>query len=752
MSLFEIPDIYFSHPDKYPLSTHIKNIAASFNDPTHKKAAAFHDLGKLNNKFQQNINNGGQLPFHSLEGAFFLLLYHNIEIDVESFGIFLSILKHHGNLPDVNSLAEDILADEDYILRNHPDLKDTIQQIKKIIQINLHFELEDCYEIFDTESFVNDNKLNGLYSFFRIREIFSRLIFADKYEAIFKKEFRAGLSFEFDKFNKKLLTHIGNKENALSSVRNAARVDVIENFKQNNEKKIFFLEAPTGIGKTFTALHLALQIAGEKNKKRIINALPMTSIIDQTYEEYAKVIDPNILLKYHYLTNTKEYIVSDREKENEKNFFRQKNDFISSSWGLDQVIITTFNQILNALYSNKNRDLIKFWTLRDSVIIFDEIQAVPRILLKDFSETISFLSREFNIDFILMSATIPAIKKFFKPETTSDLLGLKYYSMDFNNRYSLKFIEKIDTAGKLTEQILKKSEKNNSLVCVVNTKKLALELFEKIEETYKVDEIFLLSTLFIPQDRKNIISEISNRLNNKQKTILVSTQVIEAGVDLDFDYGFREFAPLYSIIQTAGRINRENRDEVRKSAELIITNKIGASPYKPADLLYDEVKELLKTQIRENRILPFLKKYFEMAIKRAPQEFVLVDHMKQLDFEKTAKQFDSSFMQTLPNIMPVFIEIEDGLYESICSKRNKIIEELKAPNISLEHKMERKSILKHMNKNISKYVINICNDEAKTFPDFENYGSMKVCNYSYVKSGLYTNKKGWTGFSSTLLF
>ena len=752
MSSFEIPDTYFSHPDEYPLSTHINNIAASFNDPTHKRAAAFHDLGKLNNKFQQNINNGGQLPFHSLEGAIFFLLYHNIGIDVESFGIFLSILKHHGNLPDVNLLAEDILADEDYILKNHPDLTDTIQQIQKVTKTNLHFELEDCYEIFDTESFVNDNKLNGLYSFFRIREIFSRLIFADKYEAIFKKEFRTGLSFKFDKFNKKLLSHIGSKVNALSPVRNAARVGVIKNFKQNNEKKIFFIEAPTGIGKTFTALHLALQIAGDKNKKRIINALPMTSIIDQTYEEYTKVIDPNILLKYHYLTNTKEYIVSDREKENEKNFFRQKNDFISSSWGLDQIIITTFNQILNAFYSNKNRDLIKFWTLRDSVIIFDEIQAIPRILLKDFSETISFLSREFNIDFILMSATIPAIKKFFKPETTSDLLDLKYYSMDFNNRYSLKFIEKINTAGKLTEQILKKAEKSNSLVCVVNTKKLALKIYKEIEKFFHNDEIFLLSTLFIPEHRKNIIRDIKERLGKGKKTILISTQVIEAGVDLDFDCGFREFAPLYSIIQTAGRINRENRDEIRASAELIITDKIGSSPYKQADLLYDEVKELLQAVIREDKILPFLKDYFEIAINQTLPDSILINHMEQLNFEKVANQFDIHFMQTLPNITPVFIEIEDGLYESIFSKRDKIIEELKVTDLSLEYKMERKSILKHMNKTISKYIINICSDEAKAFPDFENYGDMKVCNYSYVKNGLYSDKMGWTGFSSTLLF
>ena len=103
-------------------------------------------------------------------------------------------------------------------------------------------------------------------------------------------------------------------------------------------------------------------------------------------------------------------------------------------------------------------------------------------------------------------------------------------------------------------------------------------------------------------------------MKKNKKTLLISTQVIEAGVDLDFDYGFREFAPLYSIIQTAGRINRENRDDVKNSAELIITNKIGPSPYSQTDLLYDEVKNLLSKRIRENEILPFLKEYFLVNI------------------------------------------------------------------------------------------------------------------------------------------
>ena len=122
--------------------------------------------------------------------------------------------------------------------------------------------------------------------------------------------------------------------------------------------------------------------------------------------------------------------------------FREKNKGVSNYSKSEWYSTFKFNEII-----------------KDKIIIFDEIQAVPRILLKDFSETISFLSKEFNIDFILMSATIPAIKKYFTTETTCDLLDLKYYSMDFNDRYSLKFLKNIDTVEKLAEQIVKKSKK-----------------------------------------------------------------------------------------------------------------------------------------------------------------------------------------------------------------------------------------------------------------------------------------------------
>ncbi|MBU0992172.1 MAG: CRISPR-associated helicase Cas3' [Proteobacteria bacterium] len=756
MSLFDIPNNVYSHPDYYPFIKHVTNIAESFKDPLHTRAAFFHDLGKLNKRFQTNIIHGGKLPYHSLEGAFFYLVHNRMVFDIDSFGVFLSILKHHGNLEDVQTLAED-LFDEDSIRRHHPDLFDTIKHIQATTGLNIDFDLETCCDSFDTESFVKDNHLAGLDSYFRIKETFSKLIFADKYEAIFKETFQRKTTVDVERYQTNLLTLIGGKENALSSVRNAARADVLNTFDGNHDKRLFFLEAPTGIGKTLTSLQLALKIAGVKNKKRIINALPMTSIIDQTHMEYAKIIDENTLLKFHHLTKTKNYVDHDVEEKSETNFFRQKNDFLGSSWGLDQVIVTTFNQILNAFYSNQNRELIKFWTLRDSVVIFDEIQAIPRILLRDFAETITFLSRELNMDFILMSATIPSLKQFLPSDAWCDMLDTKYYSMDFNNRYALAFREEIDTEEKLSVQIQRASKENTSVVCVVNTKKLALDLYEKVKKFCNPDDVFLLSTLFIPKHRKAIIKTIKHRLVNKQKTILVSTQVIEAGVDLDFDYGFREFSPLYSIIQTAGRVNRENREEVRESATLVVTNKIGHSPYHPSDLLYAEVKQLLETPIRENEILPRLKLYFSTTIDRTSQEYVLIDHMKQLEFESVMKRFDKNFMKTLPDIRSVFIEIRSGLYDRFVKKRNQLIHGMKQDGTSLEHIMEYKSRLKRINKCISGYVINICKDDALLFPDFEHYHEMKVCHYPHLNigeddQGVYSIKKGWAGLSSTVLF
>lgn len=751
MTLFDLPDGVYSHPERYPFKTHILNMAGAFNDPVHKETTYFHDLGKVNRTFQANINRGGPLPFHAHAGAFFYLSYVGMALKPETFCVFLSILKHHGDLPDVQDLS-DSLMDEETVKYNHPELSASIQQIQTDTGVQIDFSLEDICELFDHESFVKTYGLTGLSCYFKIKEIFSKLIFTDKYEAIFKDRFIEGPNIDFDRYLGKLMDLIHGKTNELSKVRNEARRDVMAAFNANHEKRIFFLEAPTGIGKTFTSFQLALTLAKRKNKQRIICALPMTSVIDQTHMEYAKVVDNNMLLKFHHLTKTKNYINNDQEADDEKTFYNQKNDFLSASWSQDRVIITTFNQVLNTIFSHRNRDLVKFWTLKDSVIIFDEIQAIPRILLKDFARTVIYLTQALNMDVILMSATIPALKPLLPSEIWCNLLSDQYYDMDFNNRYILEYDRTINSTEQLSDRIRTAAQQNRSVLCVVNTKKLARDLYERACNYSEPQGVFLLSTLFIPKHRKRIIKTIRKRLAESQKTILISTQVIEAGVDLDFDFGFREFAPFYCIIQTAGRINRENRDEVRQTATLIVTDKIGSSPYHATDLLYEDVTRLLETPIREKDILPRLKTYFATAINQTRPEPLLIDDMEQLRFQTVMKTFDNNFMKTLPNMSLVFIEVKRGLYNLFKNKRNGLINQLKQEGLSLECIMDIKSRLKRINKYLSAYIITVCKEDVSDLPDFENHYGVKVCQYSRLDSGIYTRQKGWAGSSETLVF
>ncbi|GJQ50558.1 MAG: CRISPR-associated helicase/endonuclease Cas3 [Candidatus Kuenenia stuttgartiensis] len=743
MNLFEVPDSFYSHPE-YPYTKHVDNIVACFNDTAHHDTAHFHDIGKLSKEFQDYINNryGCKKTTHAMEGAILYLYSNDCKIDEKTFPIFLSILKHHGDLENINSLANETLSCESNFSRKYSNLARKIKYISKYLPGGINFALDEFIDIFDDEEFVNNNNLGGLSNYFKIKEIFSRLIFADKFEAIFHDSFLDNKVIQTEDCLKLLLEVIQKKSNALSSIRNQARNEVINNFRKNIDKNIFLIEAPTGIGKTYMALQLALEIVKEKNKNRVITALPMTSIIDQTHVEYSKVLGESNVLKFHHLTHSKKYIDADQENIDEKDLNRQKNDYLTSSWAFDKIIITTFNQLFNCFYSNKNDDLIKFWVLRNSVIILDEIQTIPRVLLKDVSQTISHVSRQFDIDFILMSATIPAIKNFFERETLCEILNAeKYFSMNFNNRYTLSYNKDIDTLDLLGENIKEKSKSFNSILCVVNTKKLSLELFKKLENFFKDEDIFLLNTNFIPLHRKMKIEGIHKRLKNKKRTILISTQIVEAGVDLDFDIGFREFAPFSSIIQSAGRINREG---LNKNAKLIITNKIGNSPYCAKDLLYEEVTELLAEKIEEKNILSVLRKYFETIIRKTSPDTMLITDMESLEFEIVMKKFTDNFMQEIPSLSTIFIETESDLLKNFKDKREEVLKTLKNKEINLNQKMALKIKLKELNKDYSGYLINVPAKEANYYPEIWENSNIYYCPYDTVKNGdKYSFEKGW---------
>ena len=757
MNLFDIDGEYFSHPD-YPLIHHSSRAAASFGDNVHREAAWFHDLGKLTKEFQTYIQSKGKAKSttHTLESALIYLESKEYELTPETFAVFYAILKHHGDLEDTENYFYNYLGDPDDVEDHHPGIDKRIDTIcHRIGKVSLP-DIETICELFDEDEFIDENGLSGLDIYFQIKETFSRLIFSDKYEAIFKKSYEETRELQWAAHEQSLLNQISQKTNKMSQIRNQAREEILDTYHLNKDKKIFLIEAPTGIGKTFSALHLALRICRDKNKKRLITALPMTSIIDQTYEEYSKITGTSELLKFHHLTNAKDYDTShEKEKNNETHYFSsQEKDFLAMSWSADKIIVTTFNQLFNLLYSHKNRDLVKFWTIRDSVIIVDEIQAIPRVLLMDIAETMSHLASQFNIDFILMSATLPEITRFLPGQMVASLLDSRYFSLEFNNRYALQMALDINDYDSLIDTVKKNYEKNKSLLCVVNSKKLSLELFSKLEKEAKskeqTNELFFLNTNIIPKHRANIIGDIDERLKQGKKTLLISTQVVEAGVDLDFDFGIREFAPLYSMIQTAGRVNRENREGMNRKARLMITDIIDGyyCPYHSKDLLKEDVEGLLKDEIYENRLLPMLKKYFGIAIERTPKDHLLKPDMVYLNFKTVHKTFSDHFMKAIPSITQVFVEVKKGLYKSFQAQIEDISQLMEKPNLALDKKMECRSLLKNELKSISQYIINVSEKEAGELQNFHPLMPVKVCPFNMVgdiDESKYSLSKGWLG-------
>lgn len=340
-----------------------------------------------------------------------------------------------------------------------------------------------------------------------------------------------------------------------------------------------------------------------------------------------------------------------------------------------------------------------------------------------------------------MSATLPAIGKLLNKEKTAHLLSKKYYKMNFNNRYTLKYLPEIDSNESATNKILDLSEKNRSVLAVVNTKKSALDIYTALSVHFGKKELFMLTTNHIPAHRQEILRNVRRRLQNSEKVILVSTQVIEAGVDVDFDIGLREFAPLSSIIQTAGRINREGN---KNNSILYITEQLGeVSPYDSKDILKTEVQELLKYDVQEKDILPLLKKYFSISLSKTNKDPILIKTMEKLEFEETAYLFNQHFMKKIPDIVQVFIEIENGLYEKFADKY-RALTNLSANAKNLKDKLETKEKIRRLRKDMSQYIINVRYDSVKNLNTFRKDSDLFFCPYVEVENGtLYTKEKGW---------
>jgi len=334
---------------------------------------------------------------------------------------------------------------------------------------------------------------------------------------------------------------------------------------------LFTLTAPTGSGKTLSSLAFALRHIEHHNARlpendprrfrRIIVVIPFTSIIEQTARVYRDLFEepfgPDYVLEHHSSVAPREQ-EGDRGRDAEEERLRRAR-LAAENWA-SPLVVTTNVQFFESLFSNRPSDCRKLHNIGRSVVLFDEVQTLPPKLVPSLLSGVKLLTRDFGVTAVFMTATQPAfaaagdavIGGWNPTSIASDENGLA-------DALRRTWIELPAPDHKLSwEGVANRLAVEPQVLCVVNTTADARHLFTLLRER-TTDGLYHLSSRLCPQHRREKLEIIRQRLRDERPCRLVSTQLIEAGVDVDFPAAFRALGPLDSIIQTAGRCNREGR-------------------------------------------------------------------------------------------------------------------------------------------------------------------------------------------------
>jgi len=341
---------------------------------------------------------------------------------------------------------------------------------------------------------------------------------------------------------------------------------------------LFRLTAPTGGGKTRAALGFALRHALTHDLERVIVALPYTSIIDQTARVYREILGEDAVLEHHSA------LCWDDADEDALN--RQK--LLSENWDAP-IIVTTFVQLFESLFSNKPSACRKVHRLARSVIVLDEAQTLPVELLAPTTHALQQLVDYFGATVVVCTATQPALEKvsFRQPPREIVLQPEQWFN-------ALRRVEYVIESEPLSrESLAERVAAEPQIMVVLNARRDAVEVVQALCEAYPALEgVYHLSTLLCPAHRWQALTEIRERLANGLPCRLIATQVVEAGVDLDFPIVMRAMGPLDRIVQAAGRCNREGRRE--RGRVVIFELQDGRAPSGVYRTGIDEARIILK--------------------------------------------------------------------------------------------------------------------------------------------------------------
>ncbi len=510
-----------------------------------------HDKGKESNAFQQHVKKeSGYDPNIKVTGN-----YHHAyiggmiarELYGKTFDNFLlnPIISHHSGLHDSDELDKAI--DEE-----------TKKNSGKRIPPEIDMDVEKtnlCRHSFNLKKNDFHHLIRMLYSCLVDADFLDTESFMDKKSSDLRKN-KADLQT--------LLPMLENKLNSFKTDTNATEVNIIRNQVQElcQEKAAgpigsYSLTVPTGGGKTLSSMLWAMKHAISNGQKRIIIAIPYTSIIVQTASVLREIFGEENVLEHH--SNV------DPERINDENL-KNKIKLATENWDYP-IIITTNVQLFESMFSNKPSVCRKLHNIVNSIIILDEVQTLPKEFLQPIVDSLKTYNRLFNVSVLLTTASQPVLNGLIKgcnPRATFS--GIEHITEiipeELQLHKKLRRVElSIDNEGKSYDEIAEKLISHKKVLCIVNTRKDAQEIYRRLPQ----DGITLhLSKNMCPAHISETITQIKTSLKDDSQEIIrvVSTQLIEAGVDIDFPVVYRQEAGLDSILQAAGRCNREGNNSI----------------------------------------------------------------------------------------------------------------------------------------------------------------------------------------------
>lgn len=508
-------------------------------------AGLLHDIGKYSPDFQRRLEGDRKKVDHSSAGAIEVVRNYN-----KAFGRMLAytIAGHHSGLQDWGSKVDESSLEGRLIKRGLPDYSSYQSEIDLPREAELIFPIK---------------KMPVGLGF--SAQFFTRFLYSSLVDADFLDTERA-LNFE----NSSLRDNIFSLEKMLSALEvflkdkscrapdtpvNRRRAEILADCgdKASYKPGFFSLSVPTGGGKTLSSMSFALKHAITHGMKRVIYVIPYTSIIEQNAAVFKDIFGEEKVLEHHSNFSYPEEALLESESEDEPQGIGGLK-LASENWDMP-IIMTTNVQFFESLFAAKSSRCRKLHNLANSVVIIDEAQMIPTGFLKPCINALVELVTNYNTTIVLCTATQPAINRLLPPDFKQPLEIVN----DPDELYRAFQRVKVHNLGSLSDDILvEKLLSAEQVLCIVNSKKHARLIFDKIKDK----EAFHLSTRMCPAHRSQSLQEVRKKLKAGEPCRVVSTQLIEAGVDVDFPIVYRSAAGVDSIAQSAGRCNREGLREI----------------------------------------------------------------------------------------------------------------------------------------------------------------------------------------------